>query len=82
MDDLRKNLDDLPSIFNISTGDVFILEPNVYHSYTCSGTNMPPNPTAIITTTMNIYGHALRTADQVAVDKFESLLTTKAAQAQ
>ncbi|MCM3749274.1 tyrosine-type recombinase/integrase [Paenibacillus pasadenensis] len=26
-----------------------------------------------ITTTMNIYGHALRTADQTAADKFESL---------
>lgn len=30
-----------------------------------------------ITTTMNIYGHALRTADQAAADKFESLLTMK-----
>ncbi|WP_245700224.1 tyrosine-type recombinase/integrase [Paenibacillus glacialis] len=27
-----------------------------------------------ITTTMNIYGHALRPADQAAADKFESLL--------
>lgn len=31
-----------------------------------------------ITTTMNIYGHALRSADQAAADKFESLLTNKA----
>jgi integrase len=35
-----------------------------------------------ITTTMNIYGHALRTAEQAAADKFESLLTTKAANGQ
>lgn len=35
-----------------------------------------------ITTTMNIYGHALRSADQAAADKFESLfsLNTKKAQ--
>jgi integrase len=33
-----------------------------------------------ITTTMNIYGHALRTADQSAADKFESLFASKAAQ--
>ncbi|MGF7050668.1 integrase [Paenibacillus sp. DS2015] len=30
-----------------------------------------------ITTTMNIYGHALRPADQAAADKFESLLKNK-----
>lgn len=30
-----------------------------------------------ITTTMNIYGHALRSADQSAADKFESLFTPK-----
>ncbi|WP_338121934.1 site-specific integrase [Paenibacillus elgii] len=35
-----------------------------------------------ITTTMNIYGHALRTADQAAADKFESFFTSKAAQGQ
>ncbi|MFC5530996.1 site-specific integrase [Cohnella yongneupensis] len=33
-----------------------------------------------ITTTMNIYGHALRTADQAAADKFDSLFTIKTAQ--
>lgn len=33
-----------------------------------------------ITTTMNIYGHALRSADQAAADKFESLLTKKASE--
>nr|WP_250635746.1 tyrosine-type recombinase/integrase [Paenibacillus naphthalenovorans] len=32
-----------------------------------------------ITTTMNIYGHALRSADKAAADKFESLLLTKKA---
>jgi integrase len=35
-----------------------------------------------ITTTMNIYGHALRTADQTAADKFESFFTSDAAQGQ
>lgn len=30
-----------------------------------------------ITTTMNIYGHALRSADQTAADKFETILTSK-----
>lgn len=35
-----------------------------------------------ITTTMNIYGHALRTADQAAADKFESFFTANAAQGQ
>jgi len=30
-----------------------------------------------INTTMNVYGHALRTADQSAADKFESILTSK-----
>ncbi|WP_058302862.1 site-specific integrase [Gorillibacterium timonense] len=30
-----------------------------------------------ITTTMNIYGHALRSADQAAADKFESLFAPK-----
>lgn len=30
-----------------------------------------------ISTTMNIYGHALRSADQAAADKFESLFTKK-----
>ncbi|QHT59339.1 site-specific integrase [Paenibacillus lycopersici] len=33
-----------------------------------------------ITTTMNIYGHALRSADQAAADKFENLFTTKSKQ--
>ncbi len=33
-----------------------------------------------IMTTMNIYGHALRTADQAAADKFESLFTKQTAQ--
>lgn len=32
-----------------------------------------------ITTTMNIYGHALRSADQAAADKFENLFTMDAA---
>nr|WP_280789124.1 tyrosine-type recombinase/integrase [Paenibacillus sp. PastF-3] len=32
-----------------------------------------------ITTTMNIYGHALRSADQTAADKFESSLKNKTA---
>lgn len=31
-----------------------------------------------INTTMNIYGHALRSADQAAADKFESLFSNKA----
>ncbi|PNQ78905.1 tyrosine recombinase XerC [Paenibacillus sp. F4] len=31
-----------------------------------------------ISTTMNIYGHALQTADQAAADKFENLLSLKA----
>jgi integrase len=35
-----------------------------------------------ITTTMNIYGHALRTADQAAADKFDSLFTMKTVQGQ
>ncbi|MGG3455163.1 tyrosine-type recombinase/integrase [Paenibacillus rhizolycopersici] len=35
-----------------------------------------------ITTTMNIYGHALRTADQAAADKFESLFNINKAQGQ
>ncbi|MGO4548107.1 tyrosine recombinase XerC [Paenibacillus sp. 2TAB23] len=35
-----------------------------------------------ITTTMNIYGHALRTADQAAADKFESFFTADATQGQ
>ena len=30
-----------------------------------------------INTTMNIYGHALRSADQSAADKFETILTGK-----
>lgn len=30
-----------------------------------------------ISTTMNIYGHALRSADQAAADKFESLFSSK-----
>ncbi|GED14730.1 site-specific integrase [Aneurinibacillus migulanus] len=30
-----------------------------------------------ISTTMNIYGHALRSADQSAADKFETILTSK-----
>ncbi|MGY5341729.1 tyrosine-type recombinase/integrase [Paenibacillus glucanolyticus] len=30
-----------------------------------------------ITTTMNIYGHALRSADQAAADKFDSLFTSR-----
>jgi integrase len=30
-----------------------------------------------INTTMNIYGHALQSADQSAADKFENILTTK-----
>ncbi|MEV2910185.1 tyrosine-type recombinase/integrase [Paenibacillus larvae] len=30
-----------------------------------------------ISTTMNIYGHALRSADQAAADKFETLLSSK-----
>ncbi|ELK43460.1 site-specific integrase [Brevibacillus agri] len=34
-----------------------------------------------ITTTMNIYGHALRSADQAAADKFENLFTLDAKQA-
>lgn len=34
-----------------------------------------------ITTTMNIYGHALRTADQSAADKFENLFKMDAKQA-
>lgn len=34
-----------------------------------------------ITTTMNIYGHALRSADQAAADKFENLFTIDAKQA-
>lgn len=35
-----------------------------------------------ITTTMNIYGHALRTADQAAADKFESFFISEAAHGQ
>ncbi|MFF2480107.1 tyrosine-type recombinase/integrase [Paenibacillus sp. NPDC058071] len=35
-----------------------------------------------ITTTMNIHGHALRTADKAAADKFESFFTSKPAQGQ
>ncbi|MGE7273554.1 tyrosine-type recombinase/integrase [Brevibacillus panacihumi] len=35
-----------------------------------------------ITTTMNIYGHALRSADQAAADKFESLFTLQAKKTQ
>lgn len=35
-----------------------------------------------IATTMNIYGHALRTADQAAADKFESFFTSDKAQGQ
>ncbi|NTZ20957.1 site-specific integrase [Paenibacillus sp. JMULE4] len=34
-----------------------------------------------ITTTMNIYGHALRSADQAAADKFENLFTLDTKQA-
>jgi integrase len=30
-----------------------------------------------INTTMNIYGHSMRSADQSAADKFEGILTIK-----
>ncbi|MDQ6422519.1 hypothetical protein RB620_24110 [Paenibacillus sp. LHD-117] len=30
-----------------------------------------------ISTTMNVYGHALRSADQAAADKLDSLFTKK-----
>lgn len=35
-----------------------------------------------IATTLNIYGHALRTADQAPADKFDSLFTIKEVQGQ